>query len=388
VLRIGPITLASPVVLAPMAGVTNPPFRRLCRTHGPGGLYVCEMVASWALVMHHRHKPDSRFARKTAQRVEFWPDEQPRSLQLYATDAWSVGEAIRILRDRDGVDHVDLNFGCPARKVTRHGGGAALPYKRRLVEAILRSAVEAAGPVPVTAKFRIGIDDEHVTFLDLGRIAESVGVAAIALHARTAEQLYSGEARWNAIGELKAAVSSIPVLGNGDIWAADDAVAMMRHTGCDGVVIGRGCLGRPWLFAQIDDALAGRPVRPLPLLGEVIDTLHAHAELLAGWLADDRDSGERDAMVQLRKHTAWYAAGYPVGPEVRRRLSMVSTLAELAEITDPLDRTLAIAPEGERAKRGHTNGPQRVALPERWLDDPDEDMTQLPDAAALLVSGG
>jgi nifR3 family TIM-barrel protein len=389
VLQIGPLTIGSPVVLAPMAGVTNPPFRSMCRRFGPDGLYVCEMVASWALVMQHRHAhrrrmADSRFVRKTSQRIEFWPEEQPRSLQLYTADAWSVGEAIRILRDRDGVDHIDLNFGCPARKVMRHGGGAALPYKRRLVEAILRSAVDAAGPdLPVTAKFRVGIDDRHVTFLDLGCIAEDCGVAAIALHARTASQLYSGDAAWERIGELKAAVSFIPVLGNGDIWDAHDAVRMMRDTGCDGVVIGRGCLGRPWLFGQIDDALAGRPVAPLPLLGGVTPTMRDHAALLVGWLED-----ERDGMTQFRKHTGWYLTGYPVGSEVRRRLAMVSSIAELDDILGTLDASIAITAEGVRAKRGHTNGPQQVSLPDGWLDDPDEDMDGLRGEAALAVSGG
>jgi nifR3 family TIM-barrel protein len=389
VLQIGPLTLGSPVVLAPMAGVTNPPFRSICRRFGPDGLYVCEMVASWALVMQHQYRhrrrvADSRFVRKTAQRIEFWPEEQPRSLQLYTADAWSVGEAIRILRDEDAVDHIDLNFGCPARKVTRHGGGAALPFKRRLVEAILHAAVDAAGPdVPVTAKFRVGIDDRNVTFLDLGRIAQDAGVAAIALHARTAAQLYSGEADWHRIAELKAAVTDIPVLGNGDIWEAADAVRMMRETGCDGVVIGRGCLGRPWLFGQIDDALAGRPVAPLPCLGDVALTMRDHAALLVSWLED-----ERDGMTQFRKHTGWYFAGYPVGSEIRRRAAMVSTIAELDDILGTLDPSLTVTPEGARAKRGHTNGPQQVSLPDGWLDDPDEAMDRLPGDAALAVSGG
>ncbi len=370
-LRLGPLTVDPPVVLAPMAGVTNPPFRTLCRAFG-AGLYVSEMVVARAIVEGHR---------RTEQRIEFWPDEQPRSIQLYGTDPRTIGEAVRILRDRDGVDHVDLNLGCPARKVTRSGGGAALPVKRRLSAAILRAAVRAAGPIPVTAKFRIGLDHDTVTFLDLGRIAEAEGVAAIALHARTAAQLYSGNADWSAIARLKAHVGAIPVLGNGDIWEAHDALDMVRRTGCDGVVIGRGCLGRPWLFGQLADVLAGRPPRPLPPLGEVVATIRRHGELLHRWLGD-----EFAAMRQLRKHTGWYLTGYPVGGEVRRRLNQVSSFAELDGLLAGLDPTAGILPEGVRARRGHTHGPQRVSVPDGWLDDPDELPVGLPDD--VLVSGG
>ena len=373
-LRLGALVVDPPVVLAPMAGVTNPPFRTICRSYG-AGLYVSEMVVARAVVERHR---------RTAERIEFWPDENPRSLQLYGTDPRSVAEAIRILRDRDGVDHVDLNLGCPARKVMRNGGGAALPVKRRLVRSLLRQAVAAAGPVPVTAKFRIGVDDVHVTYLELGRIAEEEGVAAVALHARTAAQLYSGEADWSAIARLKEHVAAIPVLGNGDIWEAHDALAMVARTGCDGVVVGRGCLGRPWLFGQLTDALAGRPVRALPALGEVTVAMRRHAELLVRY---ERD--EAHGLRQFRKHAGWYLTGYPVGSEVRRRAAMVGSLAELDGLLGELDPTLTVVPEGVRAKRGHTNGPQQVSLPHGWLDDPDEEFAEgLPADADALVSGG
>lgn len=373
-LRIGSFTPVAPVVLAPMAGVTNAPFRALCRRYAPGLVYVNEMVMCAALVHGNA---------KTARMMTFAPGETPRSLQLYGSDPTFVAAAVRRLGDAGAVDHVDLNFGCPAVKVTRKGGGAAVPARPRLLRSIMRAAVEAAAPygIPVTAKFRIGLHDGLVTHLTTGRIAAEEGISAIALHARTAEQHYAGDARWEAIGELKAAVPDVPVLGNGDIWEAADAVAMMRATGCDGVVIGRGCLGRPWLFGELVAALAGQPAPPAPLLGAVRDVMADHARLLAD------HEGESRAMRDFRKHAGWYLTGYPVGSEARRRLSAVSTLAELDDLLAALDPTLALAPGGQRIRRGHTNGPIRVVLPEGFLDDPD-DLTPPDDADVMAMSGG
>jgi nifR3 family TIM-barrel protein len=320
---------------------------------------------------------------KTERMMTFTADESPRSLQLYGSDPMMVGEAVRRLCGEGRVDHIDMNFGCPAAKVTRKGGGAAVPAKPNLLRAIVRAAVGAASPygVPVTIKFRKGLFDSLLTHVATGRIAEDEGVAAIALHARTAEQHYAGEADWAAIGELKAAVTSIPVLGNGDIWEAADAVRMMRETGCDGVVVGRGCLGRPWLFRDLVDALAGRRVQPSPLLGDVVPVMRDHAELLAGHM------GESLALRDFRKHTAWYLTGYPVGGAVRARFSMVSCLAELDDLLGDLDPSLEIVAGGERIRRGHTNGPIRVALPDGYLDHLD-DLTVPDDAAEMAVSGG
>jgi len=372
--RIGPLEPVAPVVLAPMAGVTNAPFRAMCREFAPGLIYVNEMVMASALVNGNA---------KTQRMITFADGESPRSLQLYGSDPVTMGEAVRRLCDADRVDHVDLNFGCPAAKVTRKGGGAAVPAKPRLLRSILRAAVGAAAPygVPVTAKFRMGLTDDLLTFRLTGRIAAQEGVAAIALHARTAEQHYAGAADWAAIGELKDAVTEIPVLGNGDIWEAADALAMMRATGCDGVVIGRGCLGRPWLFADLVAVLNGLAPAPTPLLGQVVETMARHARLLAGHL------GENLAMRDFRKHTSWYLTGYPVGGEVRRRFSNVSTLDELDDLIAALDPTLAVVPGGERIRRGHTNGPIRVALPAGYLDDPD-DATPPDDADVMALSGG
>ncbi|MDO8390216.1 MAG: tRNA dihydrouridine synthase DusB [Actinomycetota bacterium] len=372
--RIGSFAPIAPVVLAPMAGVTNAPFRTMCRQFAPGLLYVNEMVMATAVV--HGNP-------KTKQMMTFAPDEQPRSLQVYGSDPVMLGEAIRKLCAAGSVDHIDMNFGCPAAKVTRKGGGAAVPAKPNLLRAILRSAVAAAQPygVPITIKFRKGLYDSLLTHVQTGRIAAEEGIAAIALHARTAEQHYAGTADWHAIAELKQAVPEIPVLGNGDIWEAADAVRMMRETGCDGVVVGRGCLGRPWLFRDLVDAMSGRPVQPAPALGEACTVMAEHARLLVA------HHGENLAMRDFRKHTSWYFTGYPVGGEVRRRFSNVSTLMELDDLIATLDPTTMLVEGGERIRRGHTNGPIRVALPDGYLQHLD-DLTVPDDAAEMAVSGG
>jgi nifR3 family TIM-barrel protein len=378
-LRIGSFSPAAPVVLAPMAGVTNAPFRALCRRFGPDLVYVNEMVMATAVV--HRNS-------KTDAMMTFGPDEHPRSLQIYGSDPEMMARAVdRVCRDGI-VDHVDLNFGCPAAKVTRRGGGAAVPAKPALLRAVVRAAVTAASPfgVPVTAKFRMGLTDSLLTYLRAGEVCEDEGVAWIALHARTAEQHYAGNARWDAIGELKAHVRTIPVLGNGDVWVADDALAMIRHTGCDGVVIGRGCLGRPWLFGDLIDVFNGRPAPPSRPLGVVIDVLADHGRMLA-----EHHGNEFTAMRDFRKHTAWYFTGYPVGPEVRRNFAQVSSLAELDDLLAPLDRTITVVDGGETIRRGHTNGPIKVSLPAGFLDDPDaleHDLTVPDDNDVMALSGG
>jgi nifR3 family TIM-barrel protein len=353
-----------------MAGVTNAPFRRLCRRFG-AGLYVSEMISARALCEGNR---------KTDLLAGFAPDEQPRSLQLAGVDPVYVGEAVRRLVDQDRVDHLDLNFGCPVRKVTRHGGGGALPYKRRLFAAVVESAVSAAGAVPVTVKMRVGVDDEHVTYLEAGRIAEDLGVAAVALHGRTVSQLYSGEADWSTIARLKETVHSIPVLGNGDIWEAADALAMMEQTGCDGVVIGRGCLGRPWLFGQLAAAFGGQPLPDAPTTAEVASIMTEHAGLLVDWF------GPYKGIREFRKHTAWYLKGYPVGGEIRGRLGRVESLDQLAGLLAGLP-DVALPPENIRVARGHTRGPQVVALPDGWLGDPYDDALASPEGDST-ASGG
>lgn len=369
-LRIGPLAIDPPVVLAPMAGVTDGPFRGLCAQFG-AGLYVSEMITARALVERNR---------KTLGMLRFDGSEATRSVQLYGTNPVTMGEAVRYLVGEHGVDHIDMNFGCPVPKVTRKGGGSALPVRRVLLGQIIREAVRAAGAVPVTVKFRMGVDDGILTYLDTGRIAEAEGAAAVALHARTAEQFYSGVARWEAIGALKAAVTTIPVLGNGDIWEAHDALAMVEQTGCDGVVVGRGCLGRPWLFRDLADAFAGRSVQPAPRLGWVLDVMRDHARRLVDW------NGEVGGMRSFRKHGGWYLTGYPVGGDVRKAVNVVATLAGLDEVLAGLDPTVAIRDNALRAARGHTQGPRVVHLPDGWLDLVDDPTP--PEGAELLVSGG
>lgn len=377
-LRIGSIELASPVVLAPMAGVTNVAFRTLCReleisrAGTVSGLYVCEMVTARALVERHP---------VTMHMTTFAPDESPRSLQLYTVDPETTYRAARMIVDENLADHIDMNFGCPVPKVTRRGGGAALPYKRRLFGRIVAAAVKATEgtDIPVTVKFRVGIDDRHHTHLDAGRIAAEEGAAAVALHARTAAQRYSGQADWEQIAVLKQHVTSIPVLGNGDIFTADDALRMMAVTGCDGVVIGRGCLGRPWLFAELSAAFNGREIPTPPTLGEVADIIRRHGELLTAHFGEDK------AMRDIRKHIAWYLHGYPVGSELRSALALVRTRAELDELLRRLDPDAPFPAVGA-GPRGRQGSPASVSLPEGWLDDPD-DLT-VPAGADVMHSGG
>jgi nifR3 family TIM-barrel protein len=372
-LRIGPLRLEVPVVLAPMAGITNPPFRTLCRGFG-AGLYVSEMITARALVERNP---------KTLRLAGFDPSEKPRSLQLYAVDAFYTAEAVRWLVGEDLVDHIDLNFGCPVRKVTRRGGGAAIPLKPNLLRAIVRAAVGAAGAVPVTIKFRIGVDAALETFRDAGRIAEAEGCAAVAMHARTAAQLYSGEARWEAIAALAQQVRSIPVLGNGDIWEAWDALRMMRETGCAGVVVGRGCLGRPWLFRDLALVFNGCEPPDPPDFGAIARVMLDHAERLAGWM------GERLGVRNFRKHATWYTKGFPGSTRLRDRLIRIESLVELRAILESVDPSLPFPAHAIRLARGKRGGAQRVSLPEGYLDDLSD---ATPPAAELeaaeAVSGG
>ncbi|QCR40071.1 tRNA dihydrouridine synthase DusB [Microbacterium sp. SGAir0570] len=377
-LRIGPIALDAPVVLAPMAGITNTAFRRLCREYG-AGLYVSEMITTRALVERNA---------TTMRLITHHESEKPRSIQLYGVDPATTEAAVRLLVEEDRADHIDLNFGCPVPKVTRKGGGAALPWKLDLFRDIVTRAARAAGDVPLTVKMRKGIDSDHLTYLDAGRIAEDAGVSAVALHARTAAEFYSGHADWSAIAALKEAVTSVPVLGNGDIWSAEDAVRMMAETGCDGVVVGRGCLGRPWLFGDLARAL-GEPGSAGPevdaTLGFVATAFRRHAELLVEFF-EDEGRGCRD----IRKHVAWYFKGYPVGGDTRARLATASSLAEIDDILETLDWSAPYPGSAAEGQRGRAGTPKRPALPDRWLDSRDVDAAESSTIAAAEIenSGG
>ena len=385
-LRIGRHVIDSPVVLAPMAGITNRAFRRLCREAGDAGLaasgltgasslYVNQMVTSRALV---ERTPESM------RLIEHDGDERPRSVQLYSVDPATTAAAVRMLVTEDRADHIDLNFGCPVPKVTRKGGGAALPWKRDLFRAIVSAAVTegAKGEVPVTVKMRKGIDDEHLTYLEAATAAVEEGVAAVALHGRTASQAYSGQADWSAIKLLKETVTSVPVLGNGDIWSAEDALRMVEETGCDGVVVGRGCLGRPWLFADLSAAFAGAQVRVRPTLGEVTATLRRHAELLTDFYGGDELRACRD----IRKHIAWYLKGFPAGSTVRNQLALVDSLAALDRLIETMDASSPWPGDAAEGQRGRAGSSRVVALPDNWLASQDLDEAQRAQIAAAEQS--
>ncbi|BDQ00394.1 tRNA dihydrouridine synthase DusB [Aquiluna sp. KACHI24] len=382
-LRYGKHDIKVPVVLAPMAGITNTAYRRLCQEYG-GGLYVSEMVTSRALV---ERTPESM------RLIGHHPSEKIRSVQLYGVDPKTIGEAVTMLVAEDRADHIDLNFGCPVPKVTRKGGGAALPWKSDLFESIVNTAVKSAGDIPVTVKMRKGIDDQHLTFLDAGKAARDAGVAAVALHGRTAADYYSGVADWDAIAELRNALPDVQVLGNGDIWSAADAVRMMQQTGVDGVVVGRGCLGRPWLFGDLERAISAylenQPLdaseTAMPSLGEVADAYYRHAELLVEFF----ESEER-ACRDIRKHVAWYFKGYPVGGELRAALALANSLQEIQDLIGTLDRNIPYPGEAAEGPRGRLGSAKSCTLPENWLNSRDlnfEQKTVLLDAE-LSVSGG
>jgi nifR3 family TIM-barrel protein len=381
---------SEPVIeLAPMAGITNRAFRRVCReasrdirtsagqTDNDGTIYVAEMTTSIALLMGNQ---------ETLDIITFDSDEAPRSIQLYGVDPDIVGRAVAMVVEQDLADHIDLNFGCPVPKVTRKGGGSALPWKRDLFAGIVNAAVKnAAGKVPVTVKMRIGIDDEHHTFLDAGKIAANAGVYWVALHGRTAAQYYGGNADWQAIAQLVEHIPNTPVLGNGDIWSAANAQEMMEQTGSRGVVIGRGCLGRPWLFGQIRSAFAGLPIPDEPTADVILNLLRRHAGLLAT-MHNDEFYGCRE----MRKHMAWYLKGLVVGSEVRGAMAKIDSLSELDGLIATIDRNQQLSNEIAHSPRGRTAPSRRVVLPEGWLDSDQlsvQDQAEVREAE-LNVSGG
>jgi nifR3 family TIM-barrel protein len=374
-LQIGRITVDAPVVLAPMAGITNMAYRRLCREYG-AGLYVCEMITSRALV---ERTPESM------RLIGHHESETPRSIQLYGVEPNTVAEAVTMLVAENRADHIDLNFGCPVPKVTRRGGGAALPWKLDLFQDIVTRAVKAAGDLPLTVKMRKGIDGDHLTYLDAARIARDAGVASIALHARTANEHYSGVADWSAIATLKETISDVPILGNGDIWSAADAVRMVEETGCDGVVVGRGCLGRPWLFGDLAAAFRGEELRAMPSLGDVAVAFRRHAALLVEFF-ESEEHGCRD----IRKHVAWYFKGYPIGGDVRAGLAMAGSLQEIDDLLAKLDWSAPYPGADAEGPRGRAGHPKRTSLPDRWLEsrEIDADFRKVLAAAELHHSGG
>ena len=383
-LQYGKFAIATPVVLAPMAGITNTAFRRLCREFG-GGLFVSEMVTSRALVER---------TEESLRLVGHHESEDIRSVQLYGVDPKTIAEAVTMLVAEDRADHIDLNFGCPVPKVTRKGGGAALPWKSDLFSAIVNAAVKAAGEIPLTVKMRKGIDADHLTYLDAGKAARDAGVTAIALHGRTASDYYSGNADWGSIATLREALPDVQVLGNGDIWSAGDAIRMMRETGVDGVVVGRGCLGRPWLFGDLQAAFdeylrdpnSEAAINPIqPTLGQVGQAFKRHAELLVEFF-----ESEMHACRDIRKHVAWYFKGYPVGGEFRAALAQVESLSHMDEILSTLDGNQPYPGAEAEGPRGRLGGAKVCSLPENWLISRTLDSKASADLleAEIGVSGG
>ena len=359
-----------------MAGVTNPAYRQLCREQAesgvdirPAGVFTCEMITARGIA----ERIPKTFAMMAPD-----PGDRIFSVQLYGTDPDVIAKAIAIACGERGVTHIDLNFGCPVPKVTRKGGGGVLPWKLDRFTQILVAAVGAAAPyhVPVTIKTRIGIDDEHVTMMDAGRIAEESGIAAVTLHARTVEQAYAGKARWEAIAQLAAAID-IPVVGNGDIWEAGDALAMMGQTGCAGVSIGRGALGRPWIFRDLAQAMVSGQASSttLPTSGEVTQMVRRHAELLVEHFGD-----EKHGLSDLRKHMAWYFKGFSLGGELRQELGVVSSLDQLDDLLSRVDPDEPFPRHELHAPRGRQGSPRaKVTMPYGWLTSRTLDDADLHD---------
>ncbi|MFT4647646.1 MAG: nifR3 family TIM-barrel protein [Glaciecola sp.] len=354
-LEIGPLKVWPPVVLAPMAGVTNLPFRAMCRDYG-AGLFLSEMITARGFLLGNR---------LTMLLASSDPSESPRSVQVYGSDPKDLGEMVRVLVG-EGVDHLDINFGCPVPKVTRSGNGSAIPLKPRLMARLLSSMVLNAGDVPITVKMRMGIDEDLITYLEAGRIAQEEGISAVGLHGRTASQLYSGEADWNCIAELKASLD-IPVLGNGDIWESWDALRMMRETGCDGVIVGRGCLGRPWLFRELADIFDGKLPQDPPNLSQVVDVMEDHAVRLAEFF------GEVMGMRQMRKWVSWYTKGFTGSAQLRSGLRFLERVDQIRPLFDAVNLDEPFPRRALRVGRAKGSKKQKVKLPEGYLDNRDDD---------------
>ena len=311
------LTIWPPVVLAPMAGVTNYPYRKICSELG-AGLCVSEMVSSRGILEGHRG---------TWKLVHFAETERPRSIQIFGGDPAAMGESARRLKDELQVDHIDINFGCPVKKLVNKGMGAAVPTNPENCRAVVRAVVEAVAPLPVTIKVRLGIDDENLTFLDAGRIAQEEGCSWITVHGRTVKQMYSGKANWDLIAELNDKIE-IPVLGNGDIFEAEDGLERMHRAGVPGIVIGRGCLGNPWLFRELRALFDGETPPPRPAVEEIVEMVREHFHLLLVHYGES----ERAAILRMRKFGAWYATGFHGAAEFRRRFNTVRSGEELEEI--------------------------------------------------------
>ncbi len=312
-LKIGNVELPNPCVLAPMAGVTDLPFRLLCREQG-AGLLCTEMVSAKAISFHNKN---------TESLMQTGPGEHPVSLQLFGSEPELMGRIAAQIEERP-FDILDVNMGCPVPKVVNNGEGSALMKQPKLVEAIVTAMVKSVKK-PVTVKIRKGFDEEHVNAVEIAKIIQASGAAAIAVHARTREQYYSGQADWEIIRQVKESVS-IPVIGNGDVDSPQKAQRMLQETGCDGVMVGRAARGNPWIFRQITHYLDTGELLEKPSRAQVAKMMLRHGELLAEY------KGEYTALREMRKHVAWYTSGYPHSASLRRRVNELTTMESLCAL--------------------------------------------------------
>lgn len=312
-MKIGNVELQNPLILAPMAGVTDLPFRLLCREQG-AGLVCMEMVSAKAVAFHNRN---------TEKLMQIDPKEHPVSLQLFGSDPEIISETAKAIEERP-FDILDLNMGCPVPKIVGNGEGSALMRDPKLAEQIISRTVKAIQK-PVTVKIRKGFDEEHINAVELARIAEASGAAAVAVHGRTREQYYSGNADWEIIRQVKEAVG-IPVVGNGDVDSPQKAEAMFRETGCDGIMIGRAARGNPWIFRRILEYLAKGTEEDKPSIEEVQKMMLRHARMQTDY------KGDYTGIREMRKHISWYTAGYPHSAKLRAQINSVESLEELEEL--------------------------------------------------------